>query len=407
MSKGEDVTDSSGEERDNLAEIDGIGERYAAALARAGVRSFSDLIKYTPKTLSELLQEQAGTKVTEKRIDSQNWIGQARLALGRRKLPAKRLIIDEDERVPVQEVWQERATFQVTFEAFPANGEEIWQTRVYDDHSGDETTLAGVNADTWAQWIIEQAGLKDMDKVLRHEMQEGLEHLRSEIEQLRDERDKLAAALAGTQTELERQNTQVEKLQSDLIEGETALDAARTEAAANAKALKSVRQQAQMQIDAALRVAAGVQATLSDVVSGQTATNLPHDSKQISPTPNPDTEVDQPNLRVSIQQVSVEENTAPVRNGSISFMIEGRQSNVITRMKMSCIIEVRGINPTGNSSTLLAKVNTQLSVNQSAYVVPFVLHIPDAGPYTLHTKLSLKTVGGIITALHESEVIVI
>jgi subtilisin family serine protease len=63
---------------DNFETITGIGRGYAQALETVGIYSFADLAQYTPQTLAQALQTQAGVHVTARRIASEDWIGQGR-----------------------------------------------------------------------------------------------------------------------------------------------------------------------------------------------------------------------------------------------------------------------------------------------------------------------------------------
>ena len=93
MGAEENVLTSVNDERDDLETIKGIGPTTADALYRIGVRRLADLAQYTPHTLAEALNEQAGLEVSPKRIETSDWIGQARTlaqqAKAKRRLPEK------------------------------------------------------------------------------------------------------------------------------------------------------------------------------------------------------------------------------------------------------------------------------------------------------------------------------
>jgi hypothetical protein len=426
MSQDENLTTSPEEEHDNLAELDGIGERYAAALAKAGVNSFSDLIKHTPKTLSEALRERAGVRISEKRIDSQNWIGQARQALGRKTLPIVSLPSTEEKSEEAQDPWEEHSTFQITFETRKLNGEQVWQTRVYDDRSGDEVPLLGVDMDAWANWILERAGFPTLTQEAKTETKGELEALQTDSERLQNERDALSRSLAVAEEQARQAKLQAETLERALQVTKGELETARTEAAqakaeaeSSAQSLKSMTQQAQAQIDAAFRVAVAAQGRQrppepAELESLETETQAPKSTapatkrQQVAETSGkPSIAAGRSHLQVRIENVVVEGGDLPaLRTGHVSFVIEGRQAPMVTRLAPCCVIEIRGVNPQGNTSILLARLEEPLSPNQFAYDVPFRLQDLKPGSYAVHTKLWLATPSGVITAVHQGNTIV-
>ena len=64
--------------RDDLRRVTGVGQVYAKALYQIGIRRFADLILYTPQALSQALLERAGVRAKADKIESEDWIGQAR-----------------------------------------------------------------------------------------------------------------------------------------------------------------------------------------------------------------------------------------------------------------------------------------------------------------------------------------
>ncbi|MFC1960010.1 DUF4332 domain-containing protein [Chloroflexota bacterium] len=68
---------------DNLTDIDGIGPKYAQALAALGILTFSQLSSQNPAELAEQLKAQ-GVRVTADRIQQQTWIAQATRLMGLR-----------------------------------------------------------------------------------------------------------------------------------------------------------------------------------------------------------------------------------------------------------------------------------------------------------------------------------
>jgi len=159
---------------DNLENIKGIGEDYAKALNAIGVRSFADLARYdTPEELHRALLEQDHTRVSLGRIQSGDWIGQARELVAIQENDAEQISLAEEaeteaipENGPDEKPWRQHAGFSIFFDYLPdQNGEQTWQTRVrwktktYHDESGDEENFPGFEPSLWSNWILEQAEL--------------------------------------------------------------------------------------------------------------------------------------------------------------------------------------------------------------------------------------------------------
>lgn len=65
------------ESSDDLTRIDGIGPKYAQALEQLGIVSFARLGEQVAPALAEQLRAQ-GVRIIGARIESEDWIGQAR-----------------------------------------------------------------------------------------------------------------------------------------------------------------------------------------------------------------------------------------------------------------------------------------------------------------------------------------
>ena len=145
---------------DNLEEIEGVGPKFAEALNKAGIYRHAQLVKYPPRQLSEKLWQEAGIRVSENRIQKDNWLGQSREILRKRAMPD----VDETEAAPTDILNdhdpQNQHEFTVFFDVLTGeDGQRIWQTRVYDDKSGEEDDLPGVDPALWTNWIMERVRL--------------------------------------------------------------------------------------------------------------------------------------------------------------------------------------------------------------------------------------------------------
>lgn len=165
MGTEEHVAASADGKRDDLKTINGIGSKWADALHRTGVRRFEDLAQYTPHSLAKALLDQAGVKVPPERIEAKQWIGQAR-ELAQHANPGRTPANEETEaagnprQTAPKRKWKQHAAFSVFFDyEIDEHGERIWQTRVYDNESGIEEPLPGIESTPWVNWILERAKL--------------------------------------------------------------------------------------------------------------------------------------------------------------------------------------------------------------------------------------------------------
>jgi hypothetical protein len=150
---------------DDLETIRGIGSKWAAALHRTGIRRFEDLAQYTPHSLAKALFDQTGVKVPPERIEAKQWIGQAR-ELAQHANPGRTPANEETEgakdppHASPRRKWEQHAAFSVFFDyEIDEHGERMWQTRVYDNESGVEEPLPGIEPTPWVNWILERAKL--------------------------------------------------------------------------------------------------------------------------------------------------------------------------------------------------------------------------------------------------------
>lgn len=156
----------AGDQPDALETIAGIGSTLAEALRRSGIQHLADLSRHTPKSLATLLREQAGVRISSRRIATDNWIGQARV----RAYPPEHEQITSTEAASMDQETAEgappanhqHAGFSVFFDHTTNDqGEDIWHTRVYHDESGEEATLQGSDPAVWVQWILERTDLPE------------------------------------------------------------------------------------------------------------------------------------------------------------------------------------------------------------------------------------------------------
>ncbi len=153
---------------DNLTEINGIGPKFAEALFHIGIVSYAQLAQHTAVSLSQLLIEEAGLKVSAERINRNNWLGQARQLAGS---PEHHTGItdqpksESDTELAKSAAWRQHAGFSLFFDyEEDSQGKHnlqtrIRQTHVYHDESGEQVELAGWEPDKWAGWIVQKAQL--------------------------------------------------------------------------------------------------------------------------------------------------------------------------------------------------------------------------------------------------------
>jgi hypothetical protein len=78
------------------------------------------------------------------------------------RTPLEEEVAKEPQQVPAKKKteWKQRAGFSVFFDyKMDELGERIWQTRVYDNKSGVEEPLPGIDTAAWVNWILERAKL--------------------------------------------------------------------------------------------------------------------------------------------------------------------------------------------------------------------------------------------------------
>jgi hypothetical protein len=151
-----------------LSDIKGIAQKTAEALYNVGVRSPGDLAQYlTQRTNQQVVEDlrEHGAKLSPWMIEKWNWEDQARERAERAK-PAYDPLKEEKEDAEIAEAveksprslrWRQHAGFSIFFDY--VTDEQTWQTRVYHDESGEETSLPGTETARWVNWILERAEL--------------------------------------------------------------------------------------------------------------------------------------------------------------------------------------------------------------------------------------------------------
>jgi hypothetical protein len=150
------------DDADDLGRIDGIEPWIADLLRRCGVGQFTALACLSPETLATALRERAFVELTSERIEREDWLGQARALSG-----AADLLVEPGAPEPgagraaegTGEADRHQAGgFSLFFDAVrDEEGNEVWQTRVYHEESGQEVILPGTEAGPWASWILSRA----------------------------------------------------------------------------------------------------------------------------------------------------------------------------------------------------------------------------------------------------------
>jgi len=147
-------------ENDDLGRIEGIEPWIAHLLRKCGVGQLTSLAGLSPETLATALRERAFVELTTERIEREDWLGQARRLSGDWSTepstagPGVRPEAEGREKVGGQQA----GGFSLFFDAVrDEEGEEVWQTRVYHEESGQEVVLPGIEPGPWATWILSHA----------------------------------------------------------------------------------------------------------------------------------------------------------------------------------------------------------------------------------------------------------
>jgi hypothetical protein len=160
MDRVENVPDAESDGRDHLEAIKGIGPHFANALYRIGIRRYAELAGYTPDTLSRELLEKTGIKVPSERIMAYDWIGQASKLAESIKITGETYLPEESGDSSNNSLLTQQAGFSLFFDTVSnEQGVQVWQTRLYHEESGEESTFQGADQASWVNWILERVNL--------------------------------------------------------------------------------------------------------------------------------------------------------------------------------------------------------------------------------------------------------
>jgi hypothetical protein len=165
MDELDQVLDTPPSNGDDLQQIKGIGQVIAQALNSIGIRRYSDLTRFTPESLADLLQVEIAS-ISPKRIERDDWIGQARVLAqlasteGEPTEEETETAEEPEEGAPVPPPWRQHAGFSVFFDyQTDESGKRVWQTRVYHDEADEQAPFEGLETAPWVNWVLEQAKL--------------------------------------------------------------------------------------------------------------------------------------------------------------------------------------------------------------------------------------------------------
>lgn len=165
------TSDSPSNNRDSLQEIKGIGQAIAQALNRLDIHSYADLTDFTPDSLADLLKAEIPS-ISLKRIEREDWLGQARALARRQKdtgpaqpqtgepsAPSAERYQKDTAKAP-RKSWQELADFFVSFGfAVDKEGEKRLETRVHHSQADKPKAWDGIVTDDLINWMLNQASL--------------------------------------------------------------------------------------------------------------------------------------------------------------------------------------------------------------------------------------------------------
>jgi hypothetical protein len=153
---------AAGHAEDDLGQIEGIEPWIAELLHTCGVREFTALADLSSEMLATALREHAFVELTTERIEREDWLGQARRLGGAPDQSTRPGTAEPDARPAAEGMrggdGQQAAGFSLFFdEVRDEEGNEVWQTRIYHEESGQEVVLPGIEPGPWTSWILSHA----------------------------------------------------------------------------------------------------------------------------------------------------------------------------------------------------------------------------------------------------------
>ena len=147
---------------DDVGRIEGIEPWIADLLRKCGVDQITVLAGLSPDTLATALRERAFVELTTERIEREDWLGQARRLTGAADLSTEPGTGGPGAGPAAEGTGeiggQQAGGFSLFFDAVrDEEGNEVWQTRVYHEESGQEVVLPGIEPGPWATWILSHA----------------------------------------------------------------------------------------------------------------------------------------------------------------------------------------------------------------------------------------------------------
>lgn len=156
----------------SLGQIKGIGPAVLKILTEHGLNSCADMADCTPTGLAGLLKVRIPS-MSAKRIERENWIGQAQMCARRQEEQTSlKSEADNTNGSPQQakaddpanatrENWREVADFFVSFGfTIDPQGEEVLKTRVHHSQADIPEEWDGIATDKLVNWMLRQANLR-------------------------------------------------------------------------------------------------------------------------------------------------------------------------------------------------------------------------------------------------------
>lgn len=157
----------------DLQQVKGIGRKTVQALHDLGIGQCADLADFTPDSLADLLKTRIPS-ISPKRIERENWLGQARALVQSRaefelpqtetdETPAPSAEDQRDKPITSQHKglgWRELADFFVSFGfEIDADGAEHLKTKAHHSQSDTSKTWDGIVSQELIAWMMDQAHL--------------------------------------------------------------------------------------------------------------------------------------------------------------------------------------------------------------------------------------------------------